>query len=29
MPVDTPKDWATLQEDKRYQSAKAAVLALR
>jgi len=29
MPVDTPKDWATLQQDKRYQSAKAAVLALR
>ena len=29
MPVDTPKDWATLQEDKRYQAAKAAVLALR
>ena len=29
MPVDAPKDWATLQEDKRYKSAKAAVLALR
>ncbi|MFM2008141.1 MAG: hypothetical protein RIR02_91, partial [Pseudomonadota bacterium] len=29
MPVDTPKDWAALQDDKRYQAAKAAVLALR
>lgn len=29
MPVVTPKDWAALQNDKRYQAAKEAVLALR